>query len=221
MSTSYSSWRHRRRPTSPLTPPRTLSPTLSEVSSSLISGTHSLDLLSPLPGPRGIRAGSVTCQDRDDDDSSIIFTTTSSLRSTSSFQTRPLRAVPRHTSRVGQTPPTGPRSLYIPPHFRSTASISTHPSRHHPTCPIPFVYTSNLSRQIDVLPLTSLDPLPPARITNVQVAGGYKWVDNPVGSGPAIVVPGIPDIWVGRGKKKEVPRRDEELEGNVEFPDCE
>jgi len=53
------------------------------------------------------------------------------------------------------------------------------------------------------------------------VAGGYKWVDNPVGSGPAIVVPGIPDIWVGRGKKKEVPRRDEELEGNVEFPDCE
>jgi len=37
-----------------------------------------------------------------------------------------------------------------------------------------------------------------------------------------MVIPGIPDIWIGREKKRETLQRDRDLEGNsVEFSDCE
>lgn len=63
--------------------------------------------------------------------------------------------------------------------------------------------------------------LPPARITNLHVAGGYKWI-APLAplDGPTIVVPGIPDVWVGRNISRRRIQRDAELPGNVEFADC-
>lgn len=64
-------------------------------------------------------------------------------------------------------------------------------------------------------------PLPPVGISHVRVAGGYKWI-HPLSSldGPTIVVPGIPDVWVGRDPTRQKVRKDNELEGNIEFADC-
>lgn len=135
----------------------------------------------------------------------------------------PLSVTPPPLPRVHTPQPAQPsRTAYVPPHRRISHSGNRTPSRPR----FPFVLGKGLGVELDHFALRDLalasNAQPPAVIRDVRISGGYKWIEPPPGvSGPTIAVPGAPDIWMGRARTDARLKRDADLEGNVEYPDCE